>query len=74
MREAIRHLHPRLAPGHDVVVVVRGTVDEMPGYDAAYASLERIATRAGLLTRSEDPRPKTERPRAAGQAGNGAQT
>ena len=74
VREAIRHLHPRLAPGHDVVVVVRGTVEEMPGYDAAYASLERIATRAGLLTRSEDPGPRAEQPRAAAQAGARAQT
>ena len=49
VREALRHLHPTLAPGHDVVVVVRGGVDEMPGYDVARASLERIARRAGLL-------------------------
>ncbi len=50
VREALRHLHPALTPGYDVVVVVRGTVDEMPGYDAARASLERIVRRAGLLS------------------------
>ena len=49
VREAIRHLHPRLAPGHDIVVVVRGTVEELPDYAAARASLERIVRRAGLL-------------------------
>jgi len=49
VREAIRHLHPELAPGHDVVVVVRGTVEEMPGYEVARGSLERIVRRAGLL-------------------------
>ena len=49
VREAIRHLHPELAPGHDVVVVVRGTVEEMPGSEVAREALERIAQRAGLL-------------------------
>jgi ribonuclease P protein component len=49
VREALRHLHPTLAPGHDVVVVVRGTVEEMPGYGVARASLERILRRAALL-------------------------
>ncbi|HEV2107438.1 MAG TPA: ribonuclease P protein component [Thermomicrobiales bacterium] len=49
VREAIRHLHPRLALGHDVVIMVRGRVDEMPGLAVAEASLERIARRAGLL-------------------------
>ena len=49
VREALRHLHPTLAPGHDVVVVVRGTVEEMPGYEVARASLERILRRAALL-------------------------
>ncbi len=49
VREAIRHLHPRLVPGHDVVVIVRGTVEELPGFDVAAATLERIVRRAGLL-------------------------
>src|SRR5215210_2019393 len=49
VREALRQLHPRLAPGHDVVVVVRGTVDELSGYEVAHASLERIVRQAGLL-------------------------
>ena len=49
VREALRHLHPSLVPGHDVVIVVRGTVEEMPDYAAARASLDRIVRRAGLL-------------------------
>lgn len=49
VREALRHLDPALAPGHDVVVVVRGTVDEMPTYAVARAALDRIVRRAGLL-------------------------
>jgi ribonuclease P protein component len=49
VREAIRHLHPRLRPGHDVVVIVRGGPDELPGLAAAEASLGRIVTRAGLV-------------------------
>lgn len=49
VREALRHLDPSLAPGHDVVVVVRGGVDEMPGYAVARAALDRILRRAGLL-------------------------
>ncbi|MGH2534304.1 MAG: ribonuclease P protein component [Thermomicrobiales bacterium] len=48
-REAIRHLHPRLTPGHDLVVIVRGTVEELTGLDVALASLEQIARRAHLL-------------------------
>ncbi len=49
VREAVRHLHPSLRPGFDGVVIIRGTVDELPGYDAARERLERIVRRAGLL-------------------------
>ena len=63
VREALRHLHPNLAPGHDVVVVVRGNVEEMPGYDVARAALERIVRRANLLQPSTgDGPPKPEAP------------
>jgi ribonuclease P protein component len=51
VREAIRHLHPSLRPGHDVVIIVRGDLDELPGLAAAQASLDRIVKRAGLLSR-----------------------
>jgi ribonuclease P protein component len=48
-REAMRALHPRLRPGHDIVVIIRGTVDELPGSDAAHEILTRMLRRAGLL-------------------------
>jgi ribonuclease P protein component len=48
-REAIRALHPRLLPGYDIVIIVRGTVEELTGLDVAQGSLERIAARAGLI-------------------------
>src|SRR5262245_11875165 len=49
VREAIRAMHPRLRPGHDVAVIIRGGVDELPGLAVTQASLERIARRAGLF-------------------------
>ena len=48
-REAMRALHPRLRPGHDVVVIIRGTVDELTGADVAREILARMLRRAGLL-------------------------
>ena len=48
-REALRLLHPRLRQGFDIVVIVRGTLDELPTFAVADASLTRILTRAGLL-------------------------
>ncbi len=58
-REAIRHLHPRLTPGHDIVLVVRGTVDELPNFDIAHLCLERISRRAGLLAPEASTSPAT---------------
>ncbi|HEX2185563.1 MAG TPA: hypothetical protein VHN78_08655, partial [Chloroflexota bacterium] len=52
-------LHPELAPGHDVVVVIRGGVEELTGYEVARASLERIARRAGLLP-AAPPAPRAD--------------
>ena len=51
-REAMRALHPRLRPGHDIVVIIRGTVDELSGSDAAREVLTRLLRRAGLLERA----------------------
>jgi ribonuclease P protein component len=48
-REALRALHPRLAPGFDVVVIVRGTTDELPSTAAATELLTRMLRRVGLL-------------------------
>jgi len=58
-REAIRHLHPRLTPGHDIVLIVRGTVEELSSFEIARLSLERITRRAGLLAPET---PKTSAP------------
>jgi len=71
VREAIRHLHPRLAPGHDVVVVVRGTVEEMPGLAVAEATLRRIVTKAGLLRPEPLDGPASGSPDPGTKAGAG---
>jgi ribonuclease P protein component len=55
VREALRHLHPRIAPGHDVVIVIRGGVAELTGYPVAHQALERIFTRAKLLAPAPPP-------------------
>ena len=48
-REAIRHAHPRLRQGHDIVVIIRGTAAEFPDQATTAAMLERLFRRAGLL-------------------------
>jgi ribonuclease P protein component len=48
-REALRDLHPKLRPGYDLVVVIRGTVEELPGLGEAQRLLTRMLRRAGLL-------------------------
>jgi ribonuclease P protein component len=53
VREALRHLHPELAQGYDVVVVIRGGVTELTGYDVARTALEQIFTRARMLPRRD---------------------
>ena len=47
-REALRGYHPWLKPGHDIVLICRGTVDEMPSLAAAQEALMRIFTRGSL--------------------------
>ena len=54
-REALRALHPRLAPGFDVVVIIRGTSDELPSTAAASELLGRLLRRAGLLPQAAEP-------------------
>jgi ribonuclease P protein component len=56
-REALRLLHPRLRQGFDVVVIVRGTLEELPSFAVADASLTRIMARAGLLSSDDAPSP-----------------
>lgn len=64
VREAIRYAHPRLAVGHDVVVVVCGTVAELSGLEVAQGSFARIMTRAGLLRPDGNATPKPDAPAA----------
>ena len=51
-REALRDLHPDLRPGYDLVVIIRGTVEELPGSAEARRLLTRMLRRAGLLDRA----------------------
>ncbi len=60
-REALRELHPDLQSGYDVVIIIRGTVDELPGSAAARELLTRMLRRAKLLTARE------QQPIAAGR-------
>lgn len=53
VREALRGYHPYLQTGYDVVVICRGTVEEMPTLTEAQASLGSILTRANLITDPE---------------------
>ena len=55
-REALRALHPELRPGYDLVVVIRGTVDELPGSGEAQHLLTRMLHRAGLFDPARDVR------------------
>ena len=48
-REALRDLHPALRPGYDLVIIIRGTVEELPGSAEARRLLARMLRRAGLL-------------------------
>jgi ribonuclease P protein component len=50
VREALRGYHPYLEKGYDVVVICRGTVEEMPTLIEAQTSLRAILTRANLIT------------------------
>ena len=51
-REALRELHPDLCPGYDLVITIRGTVDELPGSGEARRLLGQMLRRAGLLERA----------------------
>jgi len=48
-REALRGLHPELRAGYDLVIIIRGTTDELPGSAAARELLTRMLHRANLL-------------------------
>jgi len=52
-REALRLMHPTLAQGYDVVVIIRGGIDELTGRDVAERSLGEIFRKTGLLAREQ---------------------
>jgi ribonuclease P protein component len=56
-REALRTLHPRLATGFDCVIILRGTVEELPSSAVALELLTILFQRAGLLP-TDDSRPE----------------
>jgi ribonuclease P protein component len=62
-REALRTLHSELSPGFDLVVIIRGTVDELPGSDEARALLTRMLRRARLLPGEPPAAPRPDRQR-----------
>ena len=52
-REALRELHPSLRPGYDLVIIIRGTVEELPGSAEARQLLTGMLRRAGsAMTRT----------------------
>lgn len=54
VREALRGFHPALVPGHDIIVICRGTVEEMPTLDVAQQVLQGLLTRARILPPDAD--------------------
>ena len=55
VREALRFWHPNLRPGHDIVVIIRGTYDQLPDLATAQPIVDRIVRRARLDIPSEVP-------------------
>lgn len=54
MREAARHLHPRIAPGHDIIFVARNRVNRETTLDEISAALLDLVRRSGLLVDEAD--------------------
>jgi ribonuclease P protein component len=54
VREALRGYHPHLKAGHDIAVICRGTVDDLPHLIDAQTALHRIFTRASLFVADPD--------------------
>lgn len=49
VREALRGFHPHLKPGHDLAIVCRGGLEEMPDLATAQKSLRNIFVRTDLV-------------------------
>jgi ribonuclease P protein component len=72
VREALRRLHPGLSQGYDIVVIVRGPAEELPGFATTLGCLERIARRARLAGEpSAVSRQPSGAPRHDGQTAEG---
>lgn len=54
VREALRTYHPWLHTGHDIIVICRGTVDELPSLQAAQETIRNLLTRARILPKGAD--------------------
>ena len=48
MREAYRHLEPRVREGNDIVITLRN-VDELPSYAEVYAEMEALMSRLKVI-------------------------
>jgi ribonuclease P protein component len=70
VREALRGYHPHLRTGYDVVVICRGTVEEMPTLTEAQQALSSIFRRASLLI-DPDQAPEPGTPVSAGWNNDG---
>ncbi len=55
LRESIRHLHPHLSTGYDVVLIARPGAALQP-FSALHRIIEGLARRSPLLDTSADPR------------------
>jgi ribonuclease P protein component len=55
VREALRAWHPILRPGHDVAVVCRGSIEEMPNLTTAQTTLQHILERTNLMQPGATP-------------------
>lgn len=72
VREALRLRHPELRTGHDIVVIVRGTYDQLPDLATAQPIVDRIVRRAGLLAPSSGDSPRAADSPVSGAAANPA--
>lgn len=48
MREAFRHLEPRIREGNDIVITMKN-LDELPSYAEVYAEMEAHLSRLNVL-------------------------
>ena len=74
VREALRLRHPELRTGHDIVVIVRGTHDQLPDLATAQPIVDRIVRRAGLLDVTPSSPPPTSPAAAASRSTDRAES